>query len=201
MVDQELKDWQAAWQAPAENTWHAPPFDIRSHAARTGRRLTVRYAAGCLWALALLAFSAVYALQHPTLQWLLWAAAVWIATLAAVGFMIWNGRGLWTAADRSTAAYVELSRKRCLAELRMIRFGYMLLWAELAVVIPWLLWNFFSKRGLPGFDPVAHLTGFAALLVLTVGYLVWFTIYRRRKLRELAVLADFERSVTDDDIA
>ena len=201
MVDQELKDWQAAWQAPAESTRHAPAFDIRHHAARAGRRLTFRYAAGCLWALALLAFSVVYALWHPTLQWFLWAAAVWIATLVAVGFMIWNGRGLWTAADRSTAAYVELSRKRCQAELRMIRFGYALLSAELAVVIPWLLWNFFSKRGLPRFDPASHLTGFAVLLALTVGYLVWFTVYRRRKLRELALLADFERSVTDDDIA
>ena len=88
MVDQELKDWQDAWQAPVETARHTPPFDIRRHAARAGRRLTVRYASGCLFALAFLLFSAGYALRHPTLQWLLWAAAVWIATLAAVGFMI-----------------------------------------------------------------------------------------------------------------
>ena len=201
MLDQELKGWQATWQSSAETKRRTPPFDIRRHAARAGRRLTFRYAAGCIWALALLLFSAVYAKLHPTLQWFLWAAAVWIATLIAVGFMIWNGRGLWTAADRSNAAYVELSRKRCLAELRMIRFGYALLAAELAVVTPWLLWNFFSKRGSPGFDPASHLTAFAVLLALTVGYLIWFTVYRRRKLRELERLADFQRSVTDDDIA
>ena len=150
MVDQELKDWQATWQSAAESTRHAPPFDIRRHAARAGRRLTVRYASGCLWALALLVFSAVYAQRHPTLQWLLWAAAVWIATLVAVGFMIWNGRGLWTAADRSNAAYVELSRKRCLAELRMIRFGYALLSAELVVVIPWLVVEFLFQMAVAG---------------------------------------------------
>jgi len=201
MVDQELKDWQATWQSSAAITRQAPPFDIRRRAARGGRRLTFRYASGCLWALGLLAFSAVYAQRHPALQWLLWAAAVWIATLVAVGFMIWNGRGLWSAADRSNAAFVELSRKRCLAELRMIRFGYALLSAELMVVIPWLLWSFFSQRGSPGFDPASHLTGFGVLLVLTVSYLAWFAIYRRRKLRELELLADFQRSVNEDDIA
>jgi hypothetical protein len=201
MVDQELKDWQATWQSSAAAEWRTPSFDIRSHAARAGRRLTVRYASGCLFALVFLAVSALYAQRHPTLQWLLWAAAVWIATLVAVAFMIWNGRGLWTAADRSSAAYVELSRKRCVAELRAVRFGYALLSAELVVVIPWLLWDFFSKRSLPGFDRASHLSGFAVLLALTVGYLVWFTLYRRRKLRELALLADFERSVADDDSA
>jgi hypothetical protein len=201
MVDQELRDWQATWQSSAAAERRTPPFDIRNHAARAGRRLTVRYASGGLFALALLVFSAVYAQRHPTLQWLLWAAAVWIATLVAVGFMIWNGRGLWTAADRSSAAYVELSRKRCMAELRAVRFGYALLSAELVVAIPWLLWDFFSKRSLPGFDLASRLSGFAVLLALTVGYLVWFTLYRRRKLRELALLADFERSVTDDDSA
>ncbi len=201
MVDQELKDWQAEWQSAAETARPALPFDIRQHAARAGRRLTIRYAAGCFWAVALLGFSTVYAIRHPTLQWLLWAAAVWIATLVAVGFMIWNGRGLWTAAGQSNAAYVELSRKRCLAELRMIRFGYALLSAELVVVVPWLTWSFFSQRHLPGFDPASHLTGFAVLLALTVGYLVWFTIYRRRKLRELQLLADFQRSVDEDGIA
>ena len=201
MVDQELKDWQATWQSSAETTRRTPPFDIRRHAARAGRRLTVRYASGCLFALAFLVFSAVYAQRHPTLHWILWAATVWIATLVALGFMIWNGRGLWTAAGQSNAAYVELSRKRCLAELRAVRFGYALLSAELAVVTPWLLWSFFSKRGSPGFEPASHLTGFAALLALTVGYLVWFALYRRRKLRELALLAEFQRSVTEDDIA
>jgi hypothetical protein len=201
MVDQELKDWQATWQSSAEMTRPAPPFDIRHHAARAGRRLTIRYAAGCLWAVALLLFSAIFAQRHPTLQWLLWAAAVWIATLVAVAFTIWNGRGLWTAAGQSNADYVELSRMRCVAELRMIRFGYGLLWAELAVVIPWLLWNFFSRWRSPGFDPTSHLTGFAVLLALTVGYLIGFTIYRRRKLRELELLADFQRSVNEDDIA
>jgi len=201
MVDQELKDWQATWQSAAETAAPAPPFDIRRHAARAGRRLTVRYAAGCLWAVALLAFSTVYAMRHPTLQWLLWAVAVWIATLVAVGFMIWNGRGLWTAASQSNAAYVELSRRRCLAELRAIRFGYALLLAELIVVTPWLLWNFFSKLGSPAFELPAHLTGFAVLMALTAGYLVWFTTYRRRKLRELELLAEFQRSVDEDDIA
>ncbi|MBI2679986.1 MAG: hypothetical protein HYX25_03140 [Candidatus Solibacter usitatus] len=201
MVDQELKDWQAAWQAPAESTRPTPPFDIRRHAARATRRLYLRYASGCLFGLVFLVFSASYALQHPTLHWLLWAAVVWIATLVAVGYSIWNGRGLWSAAGESNSAYLELSRKRCLAELRMIRFGYALLWTELAVVTPWLLWNFFAKRGLPGFDPAAHFTGFASLLALTVGYLIWFAVYRRRKLRELTLLADFERSVRDDDIA
>jgi hypothetical protein len=201
MVDQELKDWQAAWQAPAETTPQGPPFDIRRHAARASRRLYLRYASGCFFGLVFLVFSARYALQRPTLQWLLWAAAVWIATLVAVGFSIWNGRGLWTADGQSNTAYLELSRKRCLAELRMIRFGYALLSAELIVVTPWLLWSFFSQRGSAGFDPASHLSGFAVLLVLTVAYLIWFRIYRSRKLRELALLADFERSVMDDDIA
>ncbi len=48
---------------------------------------------------------------------------------------------------------------------------------------------------------LSHLTGFAVLLALTVGYLIWFTMYRRRKLRELDLLAEFQRSVNEDDIA
>jgi hypothetical protein len=73
MVDQELKDWQAAWQASAEITPATPPFDIRRQAARRPPALLALL--GCFFGLAFLVFSAD-ALQRPTLQWLLWAAAV-----------------------------------------------------------------------------------------------------------------------------
>jgi hypothetical protein len=54
---------------------------------------------------------------------------------------------------------------------------------------------------LPGFDPASHRHGLALAAGVDRGLSGLVQHFCRRKLRELALLADFQRSVMDDDIA
>jgi hypothetical protein len=183
-LDQELAEWRQDWLAQEQPLGD---FEIRRIVDRQRRRMTIRLAWRMLSALALLVFSAWWVWNRWTLEWIVWAAVIWISTFATAAFAIWNSAGNWTSLDRSTAAFVELARRRCLAALREIRFGRWLLAVSMAIVVPWLTWDFAIR-----YPSLARLLlGDGIACALAVGYLVGFAIFQRRKLKELEELDRF----------
>jgi hypothetical protein len=182
--EQELADWRQDWLAQDEAPVH---FEIRRIVDRERRRMALRMAARLLCALALLAFSALWAWHWRSAEWIAWAAVLWISTFATSGFAIWSSAGNWTALDQSTAGFVDLARRRCVAVLREIRFGQWMVAVSMAIVVPWLTWDFAIRYP----DAKALVLGDGIACVVSAVYLIWFAAWRRRKLRELEELNRF----------
>jgi hypothetical protein len=180
-LDQELADWRQDWLAHEEPPGH---FEIRRIVERERSRMAARLAGQLLFALALLGFSAWWVWQRWSAEWIVWAAVIWISTFVKSAFAIWNSAGNWTSLDQSTAGFVDLARRRCLAVLREIRFGRWLVAVSLAIVVPWLTWDFAIRY--PSVN--ALLLGDGIACALSAVYLIWFGVWRRRKLKELEEL-------------
>jgi hypothetical protein len=125
-----------------------------------------------------------------------WAIVVWITTAGVTVFSIWNWRGLWSVSGRSVVEYADLYEKRSLARLRAIRFGYWFLLLQLAISAPWLTWDFVRHE----VTAVRHGLSMASLGLLTVVYVAWFTVSRRRALLEVKRVQEFRLSASENDV-
>jgi hypothetical protein len=187
-VDMELAAWRADWLAhqPSDTTMLA--IDLRRLVDRKRRQMALSLFGHLLFGLALLAFSGWIVSRMPTLEWILWAAVIWITTFLAAGFSVWNTRGTWQALSQSNAAFLALSRERCLRQWRTNRVGRWFLAVQLAIVGSWLSWDFAVHRLTLG----RYLIGGAVTILMAVAYLEWFAYRERRIRRDLGRFDDFE---------
>jgi hypothetical protein len=185
MIDEEITAWRSPWLAESEP---APLPDIRKIVDRDRRRMARHLGSQFLVGIALLGFSAWWAWWRHSLEWLLWAAVIWILTFFAGSFAVRNAAGNWSSTEESTAAFVELTRRRVKAALSAIRFGRKLLALEIAIVVPWLSWDF-ARRRLPLTN---YAIGLALTAALTATYLLVFARVERNRTRELEGLERFE---------
>jgi hypothetical protein len=186
--DLEMARWQAGWLGQ-EGSVAGPRSDLRRAVERKRQRMMLTLCGQLLLGAVLLAFSAWFASAHPALEWVLWAAVIWATTLFAVGFAIWNSAGTWKALQQSSAAFLDLSRRRCTAELRATRAGRWFLAVQLAIVAAWLTWDFARHSLTLGH----YLFGIGATTALAAAYLAWFATRERRTLGDLTQLDEFER--------
>lgn len=183
-MDLELAEWRTDWLAHGAPDAKLLRLDLRLLVDRKRRRMRLALFGQFGYGAALLAFSAWFASRRPTLEWILWAAVLWAATFVAAGFTIWNKAGTWRAMQESNAAFLELSRRRCLRELRAVHIGRWSLAAQLAIVAPWLSWDFIIHR-LP-LGP--YLFGISVTVLVAAVYLTSFAARERRILRDLEYL-------------
>jgi drug/metabolite transporter (DMT)-like permease len=186
-MDLELADWRTDWMANEVSDAAMLRPDLRSLVDRKRRRMRLVLAGQLLYSVAMLIFSAWFASRRPTLEWILWAAVLWVAVFSAVGFTLWNKAGTWRAIQQSNAAFLDLSRRRCLRELQATHLGRWSLAVQLAIVAPWLSWDFAIHR-LP---LVPYLFGMAVAIVVAAVFLASFTARERRTVRELQSLDQF----------
>ncbi len=187
-MDLELAAWRTDWLAaqPSDNAMLR--LDLRRLVERKRRRMALALFGHLLFGVALLAFSAWFASRRPTTEWILWASVIWAGAFAAAGFSLSNSSGTWKALSQSNAAFLDLSRKRCLRELRATRIGRWFLAVQLAIVAAWLSLDFALHR-LP---MRAYLFGVAVTVLLAAGYLEWFAHRERHSRRDLELFEQFE---------
>jgi hypothetical protein len=183
-MDLELDGWRTDWLAEEVSETAMLRPELRRLVERKRRRMALALFAELLFGAGMLAFSAWFASLRPTLEWLLWAAVIWAGTFFAAAFRIWNKAGTWTALRQSNAAFLDLSRRRCLRELQAIHIGRWFLAVQLAIVAPWLSWDFAIHR-LP-LGP--YLFGIAVTVLLAAAWLSWFAASERRVIRDLKCL-------------
>ncbi len=133
-MDLELAAWRTDWQAPRPSDAVMLRLDLRRLVERKRRNMALALFGQLLFGAAMLAFSAWFASTRPTLEWILWAAVIWAGTFFAAGFAVWNKAGTWKALSQSNAAFLDLSRQRCLRELQALRLGRWFLAVQLAIV-------------------------------------------------------------------
>jgi hypothetical protein len=187
-MDLELATWRTDWQAPQTSDAAMLRLDLRQLVERKRRNMALGLFGQLLFGALMLAFSAWFASARPTLEWILWATVIWAGTFFAAGFAVWNKAGTWKALSKSNAAFLDLSRQRCLRELHALRIGRWFLAVQLAIVGAWLSWDYAMRR-LP-IGP--YFFGGAVTILLAAAYLEWFAVRERRNRRDLARLDEFE---------
>jgi hypothetical protein len=187
-MDLELEVWRTDWLAEEVSDTAMLRPELQRLVDRKRRRMALVLLVEFLFAAGMLAFSAWFASLQPTLEWLLWAAVIWAGVFFASGFRIWNKAGTWTALQQSNAAFLELSRLRYQRELQAIHAGRWFLAVQLAIVAPWLSWDFAIHR-LP---LVPYLFGIAVTILMAAVYLSWFAASERRVIHNLRDLKCLE---------
>jgi drug/metabolite transporter (DMT)-like permease len=183
-MDLELANWRADWMAGEVSDAAMLRPDLRRLVDRKRRRMFLALFGELFFGAVMLAFSAWFASQRPTLEWILWAAVIWAGTFFTAGFKVWNKAGTWRALQQTNAAFLDLSRHRCLRELGAIHTGRWFLAVQLAIVAPWLSWDFAIHR-----LPVGpYLFGMAVTILVAAVFLIWFAARERRILRDLEYL-------------
>jgi len=188
-ADLELNDWRAEWHTQVEPTT-PNPADIRRHALNQQQRLRVAHVLELLAGVIFLAISAAVAWSERGVESVLWAAAIWLTTLIVSAFSVWNWHVLWKHDLKSVAEFVQVYEKRCLAKVRAARFGKGFVVVQAMISVPWLTWDYHhSHLSIASFGESMLL-----LIVLSVGFWLLFSRYRRSALRELDRLRDSQNA-------
>jgi hypothetical protein len=186
----ELELWRSAWTSASASP-PSRPFDLRTAHSRQQRRLRIGYALNLLAAVALVLFAAFILRRHFSFEALVWAIVIWITTLGATAFSVWNWRVLWHSSSQPVLDYAAAYHRQCAAIVRASRFGYAFLIVQISIAAPWLTWDF--VRG--DISPERYLMALLTLAILALGFLAWFALSRRRALRQLSRIAEFQNDL------
>jgi hypothetical protein len=196
--DLEMETWCEAWKFP-EMPADKPSFlDMGRMVKRRKFKLRMLHVLELAWALFLLVFSYLLARHHPSTKSFLWALVVWILTVFASGYSLWNWRVLWNAETKPVCDYMRIYEKYCVAWLRYIRFGYWFLALNLAISVPWITWIFLRSAHTGHFGLIGYLIRIGLIAGLTTGYLLWFSRSQRNRLRELEELRQYRKGMDED---
>jgi hypothetical protein len=183
-TDLELTGWRTDWLAPEVSQTAMLRPELHRLVDRKRRRMALALFGQFFYGAVVLVFTAWFASRRPTFEWILWAAVIWAGTFFAAGFAIWNKVGTWKALQESNAAFLDLSHRRYLRELRSIHVGRWSLAVQQAIVAPWLSWDFAIHR-LP---LIPYLFGIAVTIVAAAVFLSSFAARERRIRRDLKYL-------------
>jgi hypothetical protein len=172
-MDSELETWRREWQSET-----AVPADLRRRVERQSRGLKIGIAGDILVTVAIGGGVLALAVRVPRPEMLLLAAATWSFIAAAWTFRLAVSRGLWSPAAITTAAFVDLSVRRCRAQLKATLFGAGLFVCEMAFCVGWIY-----RYSAPRSPLLVWLC--AALSLAFFAFLAW---YRRKKKAELSWL-------------
>ena len=186
-ADSELQRWRAQWQADTH-----VPAGLRERVKRDSRRMrlmlyteliitAIAGSLGTVWAMAS---------EQPAMRIL--AFWVWASLLIAWIFRFINDKGNWSGAAPDTEAFLHLSLRRCQANVRAVKFGFVLYFAQLAIVSTCVYWEL--KRQSPT-DLWTYLTLTRSLVVWFCAalFLLWIVWYARKQKAELNYLLEVQR--------
>ena len=181
--DQEMKQWREAWQVESAASTLASA-EIRNKAIRQEKSLRFKFILEMALAVTLLVGSAIYASVRHDAEMFLWMVIVWLLTISASAFSIWNWQALWRASAQSVAGYMALYRTRAQATLRAVNFGWAFLIFQLFIVVPWLTFDRLQHR----MPPVRYAFAMLLLALLTFVYARMFLRQRRKALQEIQLV-------------
>ena len=115
------------------------------------------------------------------------AADVGVILIAGWAFTLWNDRGASRPLGETTENYLAFVRLRCKRRLLAVRFGWVLLFAQLVIVASWAA---FGPRGGP-LTAVGAALGIALPALTVAGFAIALSIARRRALREMTELSEY----------
>ena len=182
-VDHELQAWREEWAGQP-----AGSRDLAARVRRQSRFMRLMLLAEVLVTILLGGGSIWLAASKRQLDVAVLAGATWAFLAVAWGFGVWNRRGAWSPVALNSAAYLEISIRRCRSAIRAVIFGMVLFVVEVVFCLAWL----YHRTGDPSF---LYSTRMVAVGVATVVFFVGSLLYRLRKKGELDRLLQLEQSM------
>jgi hypothetical protein len=176
--DTELEAWRHEWQSET-----AVPADLRRRVERQSRWLKITIAAEILVTVVIGGGVIALAAISPQPDMLVLAAATWSFIAVAWAFRLSVSRGLWSPAAMNTAAFVDLSIKRCRSQLKATVFGAGLFVVEIAFCLGWIHRHSAPRAPLLAWLFGSWVNGLVWLFALV--FFVFLAGYRRKKRAEL----------------
>jgi hypothetical protein len=194
-VDAELEAWRREWRSGGIASSDLAR-KVRRHSAY--RRLmlftevlvTISMGGGVL----------LWALQSPQADVIVLAIAVWFFLSAAWTFGVKNRKDCWTPAAMTTAAFLDISIRRCQAVIRTSTFAVLLYTSEMLFCLGWI-YNRKSHEAHLAFRAFLTSPLLFAVSICTVAFLAAIVWYRRRKQNELACLLQLRLNDMGDAVA
>jgi hypothetical protein len=176
--EDELSVWMDDWRAGEPGL--TDPEAILRRVKRRSLGLKLVTAGELLLVLAALTFLTRFALSHPTPMDIAAMAALGLLSVAALAYSLWTRRGLWSPAAETTAAFLDLARRRARQHQEALRAARWLLAGEILIFIPWIWHRLHTAAALlQGFGFLALVAGIASAV------LVWLERRARRERAEL----------------
>lgn len=190
-ADQELQQWCAQWQAETR-----VPAGLRERVKRESRRMRLVFYAELVITATVGSFATAWTMASERPAMRLLALGVWASLLMTWIFRFMNDKGNWSGAAPDTEAFLRLSLRRCRANLRAAKFGFVSYFAQMAIVSACVYWE--GNRQSP-MSVWIYLTLPRSLVVWCCAalFLLWMIWHIRRKKAELSyflsVQQDWER--------
>jgi hypothetical protein len=189
-IDTELEVWREQWQSDT-----VVPVDLRRKVERQSRFMKIALMADILVTITIGGATAGWAVRSPQPEILLLAVATWVFIVTAWTFSLRANRGNWVPSAQDTAAFIDLSVRRCHSRLAAVWFAAGLFVFQIVFVLSWVYRNSPAHR-----QPLLTWLLFGSVPIDLVwlctlaffSFLVW---YRRRKCAELACLLDLRQQM------
>jgi len=191
-MDTELEAWRRQWQSGA-----TVPLDLRRRVERQSRFMKIALFGDILVTIVIGGAAAGWAFRSPQPDIVLFAVATWVFIATAWIFTLTVNRGNWSPSAQDTAAFVDLSVRRCRGRLSAIWFAAGLFLFQSVFVLGWVYRNSPAPR-----QPLWTWLFFGSIPIdvvwlCTLAFFAFLVWYRRRKRTELAGLLSLREQMTD----
>ena len=190
-IDPELDVWRREWQSDT-----AVPVDLQKQVAQQSRRMKIALILDTLVTLVMGGGTTLWAVRSAQPDIVLIPIATWLFLAAAWAFVLTANRGNWKPSELDTAAFLDISIRRCQTALSTIWFAAVLFVCEIAFGLSWAYTHTEPREPLPVwllFSSLRIDVVWLCCLVFLAGT-IW---YRRRKQAELARLQGLRREMSN----
>jgi len=193
-IDSELEVWREQWQSDTV----VPPElqrDLRYKVERQSRLMKISLIADIAVTVTIGGGIAAWAVRSPQPEIVLLAVATWIFIVIAWTFALAVARGKWGPSAQNTAAFIDLSIRRCRSARAGVWFLACMYVGQTAFVLSWVYRNSPAPR-----QPLLTWLLFSSIPIDLVwlctlaffGFLIWA---RRKKRAELARLYELRKKL------
>jgi hypothetical protein len=191
-VDVELDRWRRQWQSEPEGVGQTDAADVlRRRVLRDTRRIWLGLIAPILVTVGIGGWICLRALRSGQMTDVVLAVEGWLFIAVVWAGSLWIARGTWRPLADTTAAFIDISIRRCEANSRGAVFGAYLYGLQLLAII--LVMIVGSPLG-----PVAVFTSPYTILIGWVGlpmFFAWMFWFRRRQRARLEYLRELRRQL------
>jgi hypothetical protein len=182
-IDAELEVWREAWQSGTSGL-----ADLQKKVERQSRFMRFALLIDVVVTIGVGGGVIVYAVLSPQPDVLLLAAVTWLFLAAAWMFSLSVNRGNWSPLAMDTAAFLDVSIRRCRGRLKAVRFGATLFVTEIVFCLGWIYSHSYQQKTTLLRWLLFSSISIGAVWLMTLVFALFLFWYRKRKNAELVYL-------------
>ncbi len=185
-TDMELETWRGQWQSET-----AIPPALRRRVERQTRFMRIMLLADIFVTIAIGGATTLYAIKSPSPGTFWLDMGTWFMIAVAWAFSATVNRGNWGPSARTTAAFVDLSIRRCRARLAAVWFAAAFYLVQTAFVLGWVYLHSPARQ-----MPLPEWLWFSSMPIdviwgCTAAFFAFLAWYHYKKRAELFYLTNF----------